>query len=225
MTCFCFVHGINSGPKERAGMLDRLTAQLKTHGLLEEFSSVHVAQWRSLGNFMADLYDLKIHQVRWDEAVEDVRTAMHLALISDERMLVVAHSMGQPLTVAALIKMTEHTTGPAPWGPAPWERASLLSLGGPMGNPIARPYFQHMPQHAWGVPIPHLTAWEDVYNLDDGVNGGRLYEKFRAAQSHQLDVPGWSPNPLAEHSAYFQAPLTYALIQALAEQLDQPAGA
>lgn len=243
MTTLIFVHGINSSRSERAAMPDRLTALLDKFGVTPLIDAVAVATWRSLGDFMGDLVDLKTHHVRWqdavDDVVDDIREAMEFvaenavlapppgtlsgaasgtppgATSSDRDVVFVGHSMGQPLLISALDAIVKA-------GTPPWRQARILTLGGPMGNLMARPYFVHMNQDLW-QHSPGGLVWHDYYNPEDPVCGGPTYRHFDAATSHRLDFPG-HPTPLEpfkEHSSYFDASDVYALVMALAESMRQ----
>jgi hypothetical protein len=230
-----YIHGINSGAAERAGLKDHLEDRLVRFGLAGRFN-VTVAQWRSLGDFFADLYDLKAHPVRWDEAVEDVAVQIEEVLLNKvdyirgitdthakvenatswmPTVLFVGHSMGQPILVSALDRIIGRYHDK-------WRKASLLTLGGPMGNAWARPYLNNMPGHLWSTRPPALQAWEDCYNKEDPVNGGPTYEAFLAARPLEIVVPG-HPTPFApfkEHSSYFDDASVYALVDQLAKALE-----
>lgn len=219
-----FCHGINTGAAERAGLKDHLEAYLARFGLKDRFN-VTVAQWRSLGDFMADLYDLKAHQVRWDEAVEDVSVQIDDLLVAgtlaeavkapSKNVLFVGHSMGQPILVSAIDRIIGRHGDR-------WRKASLLTLGGPMGNGFARPYFTNMAAHLWSTKPVALYDFVDVFNREDPVCGGPAYEAFLSARPVRIDVPG-HPTPFAplkEHSSYFEDPAVYALADEMAKALE-----
>lgn len=225
MTALIFVHGINSSRAERAAMPDKLTELLDKFNVTPIVDVVAVATWRSLGDFMGDLVDLKTHRVRWDDAVEDVVDCVHETIEAldedalfnktkfDRRILFVGHSMGQPLLISALDRIVKG-------GKVPWEQARVLTLGGPMGNPMARPYFLHMDKNLWSRS-PGGLIWHDYYNPEDPVCGGLAYRHFDSAFTHRLDFPGHPTpfNPFSEHSSYFDASEVYALMMALAESM------
>jgi hypothetical protein len=228
MTCtrarpaFVFCHGINQGPRERANLAERVENVLAKGGVRDCFGGVHVARWRSLGNFVGDLEDLATRPVRRDEALEDVALEIDAVMRAEEDLghedglwhsvIVAAHSMGQPFACMALRLLAEKRRHPV--------RVSLLTLGGPLGNGLVRPYFYWVPASQWAAE-PALTMdcheWHDVWNPDDPVCGGRLYRSFLAARSHRLDYPGVPglTNPFAEHSSYFEAPLVFDLLRGM----------
>lgn len=222
------VHGINSGPAERAKMGARLVSYLTQAGVDPgTFSTIAVAEWRSLGSFMGDLIDLKEHPVRWMEAVSDVEAEIHRTLLSDERILVVAHSMGQPIAVSALAAMSKTA---ADMGiESLWERCELITLGGPMGNPWARPYFAMMDQSLWATTIPSVSRWDDLHHPGDPICGAFTYEAFRAATAHSVADTKGTPvieGVSEEHAMYFACPAVFAAVSAAAGRLshdDAPA--
>lgn len=228
-----FCHGINNGAAERAGLKEHLEEHLVRFGLAGRFN-VTVAQWRSLGDFMGDLFDLKAHQVRWDEAVEDVAVQIEEVLnkvdyvhgITDTHaktenatswmptVLFVGHSMGEPILVSALDRIIGRYHDK-------WRKASLLTLGGPMGNAWARPYLNNMPGHLWSTKPEALMAWVDVQNPEDPISGGPSYNAFSAAKHVRIDVAG-HPTPFApfkEHSSYFECKDVYAVAAKLDDEM------
>lgn len=224
-----FVHGINNSARERAQLRARLVQHLDRFGALDLFGGggggeeprVGVAKWRSLGDFVGDLVDLRQHPVRWEEAVEDVRGEMveSLHLFKADAVLFVGHSMGQPLLVEALHRLVHE---PLTW--KPWQRAALLTMGGPMGNGFARPYFERMDAGLWTAPPREslgVAEWTDLWNPEDPVCGGPTYRAFLAAQAQRLDYPGHPTpfSPMAEHGSYFESAETYARVRAMVERL------
>ena len=67
-----FVHGINTGPAERAALPAWLERRVTEHGVGGVFRSMHVATWDSAGNFMADLANLGAHAAVRKGAVESI---------------------------------------------------------------------------------------------------------------------------------------------------------
>lgn len=213
-----FCHGINVGAAERAGIPAWLEARTMEHGVRDTFRSVTVAAWASSGFFMEDLAALGAHSAVRKAAVQSVWRHL-VATLREGPALVVAHSMGAPLAVTALTWVAEK---------AP--RCSLLTVGGPLGNPWARAYLNWVPPSAWHGPPAQLglVEWLDVWSPEDPICGGapfpggpELYRAFPAADPVRMDCPG-HPNPLmplAEHSEYFKVRRFWLLAKFLAERL------
>lgn len=202
---FVFVHGINTGPHEREGLQAKMETALARFGVINCFSGVSIAKWNSVGNFLLDIATLPHHI---NDALSSVMAAF---LAPDAPLVVVAHSMGQPLAVGALQRLQESGQG---------RRGAMLTLGGPMGNGIDRPYLdQWLPWYVWSKPPTEtmgMVKWFDVWNADDPINGGNLYRAFTAATPYRLDVPGTPMLPLDEHSSYLSSQFVYSLAKGLA---------
>lgn len=205
-----FVHGINTGPEERNNLQAKMEAALHHFGVHTCFSGVSVAKWRSVGNFVGDLAKIPFEV---DEAISDVMAG--LMEPGDVPIVVVGHSMGQPLAVAALNRLMSN---------GKTRNGALLTVGGPMGDLFARPYFIWLPWFLWAKEPIHtmgMRQWHDVWNAEDPIPGGPAYKAFPAAKPHKLEVPGHPSvlTPLAEHGSYFGAGMTYSLIRGMAESL------
>jgi hypothetical protein len=240
-----FVHGINQSEADLEGMQARIEAHLQRFGALEQFRNedqtlnVWCAKWRSLGDFVADLIDLFRYPVRRDQAFSDIQTTIRSAWSSlqgrAERssLLVMAHSMGQPLAVAALHGLQGAVPGASPSFPVP---TSLLSMGGPLGNddPVVQEYLSRgLNGKPWvRLFCPRkpeaLTDWKDMFNpLDPVCHSPLLGSSTYPGSEHivfrvpdQPDLPRPLTNGISEyHSAYFEYQNTYSLVNQMLDGL------
>jgi hypothetical protein len=219
---FIFVHGINNGPERRKTLTSEMIKYLQKNKILNLFKNdnkedsvnnpywVKTANWNSLGNFMKDLNDLKLNPSHWHQAVKDIVLEIegHMDHMYEKNQLndksnivFVGHSMGQPLLISALEFIQNNFS---PNYKKYIERSKVITIGGPMGNPWARVYFGQMNQRIWADALK-VSKWIDMWNPEDLVCGSYMYNKFLAAQSVRIDVPGHPTlfTPLKEHSSYF----------------------
>lgn len=249
---FVFVHGINQTPAELDGMQERIEGLLHRNGLQDRFSDatgkrVWVAKWRSLGTFIGDLEDLSVFRVRRCAAVMDIAHVIQHAWATlqdgiDEtntkpedqpRLLVCAHSMGQPLGLAALSDLEVGRALEKQYGfPV---RTSFLSVGGPLGNndPVAKEYFD-----LWGSLIPKekpdaIHEWIDVWNPLDPICHGPLMGSwaYKGSQHVVFKTPGQPnfPSPFVNniakyHSAYFDHPDIFNIAAKMLDNMLVPEG-
>jgi hypothetical protein len=243
-----FIHGINQDEKALVGMQDWVEDRLSRFSLIDQFYNhdgslnVWCAKWRSLGNFVHDLEDLFRHRVRREQAVQDIQKVIRsawdtLGASQQEKrgLLVLAHSMGQPLAVAALHGLQGQPTDNQPQTTYPVP-TSLLSVGGPLGNdnPVFRRYLSYGADGSEWVRAfcprkpTALKSWVDVFNpLDpvchDLVVGSSTYPGanhvvFKVPNQPHLPMP--FSNPIADyHSAYFRYPEVYRLAAQMLEEL------
>ncbi len=232
---FLFVHGINNNAQRREQLTDEMVHHLQKFNCLKLFESkdkgfnlVKAVCWRSLGDFFKDLEDLKLHPTRWEEAVSDVANEIvdyvknHSSELDNKSTIIlVGHSMGQPILVSAMyfIEQQNRLKNILNFG----AKLRLITIGGPMGNPLARPYFMQMNQLLWAKKdLIDVDHWLDIWNIEDPINGGWSYTKFLAAESLKIDVPGHPTifTPLAEHSSYFNSKEFYNQIDVLCKYAD-----
>lgn len=228
---FLFIHGINNNSQRREQLTEEMKNNLKKFDCLKLFEIPHTHDfeylvkaicWRSLGNFFKDLEDLKVNSTRWDEAVSDVADEIinYISqntnnLDNKSTVILVGHSMGQPILVSALYYISQQNRLKA-YMQGIKMKLRLITIGGPMGNPLARPYFMQMNQLLWAKKeLIDVDTWIDIWNKEDPVNGGLSYTKFLAAESMRIDIPGHPTifTPLAEHSSYFFSKEFYSTIQ------------
>lgn len=262
---FVFVHGINQTQEDLDGMQQKIEGFLKTNGMLDRFihdgkKLVWCAKWRSLGNFMEDVIDLATYKVRREQAVVDIQAVIELAWneidnevrklmfktgLTTKSLLVCAHSMGQPLAVAAINGMQRLVTEKDIFSDSKPRKlgdmfctipTSLLSIGGPMGNsdPVVDGY---LTRGLDGSPWVKLLApqkpaaldeWIDVWNPLDPVSCAPLLGSHQyPGSTHQMfKVPGQLPiampfeNTIAKyHSAYFQYPDIYKTAASILDRM------
>ena len=233
-----FCHGINNGPEERASLQDWFKAQLMKHNMLTMFAVpnsnehyVDVAEWESVGDFFMDIAALS--KKEWCDAavkkVGDKLLRVQEKLLNDSSFatgekipyhIIVAHSMGSPLSVSALADLTSKNTVSIP--------TFLITIGNPLGsrNAAFKTYLQWCTKRiSWWNPESSLKveSWTDIYNSDDpvccdpilNVMSNRGYAPVRGVtKSLRFDWPGRPPvsNPLAEHSSYVDGKLLYDTI-------------
>jgi hypothetical protein len=213
-----FVHGINVGPDERAGLVDWLERRATTFGVRDAFGVIHAARWPSRGSFMIDLAELGAHGTTRAAAVGSIVRDLSPIFYGGGPVLVVAHSMGQPLAVAALTFTAKRDHG----------RVALLTVGGPMGCVAFRPYFNWLPSEVWIAPPQDrlgLREWVDVHSHDDPINGGaEFYRPSPAWRAVEMNAPArFNPlMPLREHGAYFDLARFWALAAEMAARLEAP---
>ncbi len=237
---FVFVHGINQSQDDLRKMDRRITELLQRHDLIQRFQHktktyVWTAKWRSLGNFLGDLEDLYRHRVRCDEAVIDVQHTIKeaWALLAEDAktaglepsLLVWGHSMGQPISLAALY-------GLQPF-PMP---TSLLTIGGPAANcdPVVDKYLRAgMDGEPWVKSFcpekpKALKEWIDVFNPLDPVCHAPIFgsKEYPGSQHVVFKVPGQLPvalpfeNTIVKyHSAYFDYPEIYQIATEMLDRL------
>lgn len=241
---FIFVHGINQSQDDLKQMQGWVEWALKKNGLIDRFvhdgvTHVWCAQWRSLGDFMQDLLDLGTHKVRRDLAVADIQQMIKNAWatlqeaakkIPDAKcsLLVVPHSMGQPLTIASLHGLQEDGKFPVP--------TSVLSIGGPLGNndPVVQKYMMSaLDGEPWVKMVSPskpeaIHEWIDVWNPLDPVCHAPILgsSAYPGSQHLMFKVPGQPPivfpgvNAIAKyHSAYFQHPEIYQVAEDMLDRL------
>ena len=246
-----FVHGINQDQKALVGMQGWVEGQLLRYGVLDQFinpadrsKNVWCGKWRSLGTFMGDLEDLFRHKARRDEAVADISAVIQQAWDSLNKqaagqkcgLLVLGHSMGQPLALAALHGLQHQVPMVQPVKMAYPMPTSFLSVGGPLGNddPIFRQYLSHgIDGSAWVRSFcprkpEALKEWTDMFNPLDPVAQDMLVgsSAYPGSNHMMFKVPGQPPiakpfsNPIADyHSAYFQHPEIYRLVTQMLDDL------
>lgn len=211
-----FVHGINNGPKEREQIVIELPKLFQRNGVEKP---IHVCQWRSLGNFVEDLTDLELHEVRRHEAVEDVKQGI-IDLIDwgqPTSLLVIAHSMGQVLASLALTEISIDIP------------ISFLSLGGPLGNSLYSKGLYWAHNH---YDMKNLE-WNDIWcELDPITNMGKTYDQqllFNSTKSIKHPVPPdeWikiiRDTPLRAHHIYFEYDFMFKVANEMIKTLEDKA--
>lgn len=213
-----FVHGINVGPDERAGLVDWLERCATAFGVRDAFGAIHAACWPSRGVFTWDFLELGGQGTTRKEAVGAIVRDLSPIFYTGVPVLVVAHSMGQPLSVAALTFTAKRDHG----------RVALLTVGGPMGNVFSRAYFNWLPSEVWIAPPQErlgLREWVDVHSPDDPINGrAEFYRPAPAWRAVEMNAPArFNPlMPLREHGAYFDMARFWALAAEMAGRLVAP---
>lgn len=224
-----FVHGVNNGPSERARLKEWLLAILQKNNVLTLFEApnslkshnVQVGQWESVGDFGIDL--LALTKPDWRKkvigdielAICDTQDTLLKQGLNDDAHVIVAHSMGQPLAIAAIRHLVDHKGLLVP--------TALISLGGPMGNtsPVFKSYF-HWCKLSWWQSDKKLglTSWTDLVNQRDSICCDGVSMLIGGTNSV---APGYrkptgcskveyvgsshgslSKSPSAEHNVYFE---------------------
>jgi hypothetical protein len=213
-----FVHGISASKEDRSQMTARVIEYARKYDVQSLFMNGNIPLikamcWRSLGNFMKDLEDLKIHGQRWNEAVEDISEQLSEYMIQKydegDKIVLVGHSMGQPILVSALELLQKS-------GVTWVNESNIVTIGGPMGNPMVRIYFMQMNQRLWADTL-RVKNWYDIWNPEDPICGGSFYERFLAAKDIKINFPGHPTpfSPMKEHSSYFDSKDFYDTIRHL----------
>lgn len=234
-----FVHGISTSRAERKAWYPTILNKLVELGMDDYIikdgkAHLHIAEWRSLGDFAGDLEDLFRWKVRRDDAVDDVADTIYRAWgdLTDavgpnkSGLVVMAHSMGQPISIMALKNITKYSLEPFP------VTTSLLTIGGPLrnNNPVFDKYLSvgMGKKENSGLLTPWVKAlvpskpvqikeWVDVYNVHDRI----CHDQFLGSKAYpgssevMFNYPGTpSPfDPVGEHSSYFKTRECYDILK------------